>query len=51
MTLDLSRMDTGTIRGKSENFGDIQIPMQAFSDIEFNIYKDRKPKDENLVFD
>ncbi|MDA1043624.1 MAG: hypothetical protein O3C57_00210 [Verrucomicrobia bacterium] len=51
VTVNLEVMDTGSLQGKSENFGDIKIPMQAFSEVQFNIYKERKEKSTGPIFE
>jgi hypothetical protein len=51
ITLNLDSINAGTLSGKSENFGDVKLPMRAFSGIEFNIYKTRAAKQNDLDFD
>ncbi len=51
VTVNLAKMEAGTLEGKSENFGLIKMPMQAFSELEFNIYTERKKKDDALTFE
>jgi hypothetical protein len=39
VTVDLSSIKDGKIAGNSENFGSIEIPLCAFSRLNFNIYR------------
>ena len=41
ITFDLVSMKNGSLSGKSENFGEISVPVEMLSEIEFNIYKEK----------
>jgi len=45
VTIELIDMEGGVVRGKSENFGDITLPLSAFRALEFNIYEEKAPDD------
>lgn len=42
ITLGLVKIENAEMKGKSENFGTISMPLSAFRLIEFNIYEERK---------
>ena len=45
VTIELIDMEEGVVRGKSENFGDITLPLTAFRALEFNIYAETAAND------
>ncbi len=49
ITLRLTRLEKEEIRGQSENFGSITLPLGAFRLLEFNIYQERKTDDDDSL--
>ncbi len=49
VTLQLDRIDKDEIKGQSENYGKITLPLGALRLLEFNIYEE-KPADETDAF-
>jgi hypothetical protein len=47
LTLQLLRIEKDEIKGKSENFGDITLPLGVLRSLDFNIYQERKPADDD----
>jgi hypothetical protein len=50
LTLQLLKLENNIFYGKSENFGEVQIPLDAFRDVEFNIYDRKEGEDEEFNF-
>ena len=50
LTLKLDRITENMLHGSSENFGDVQIPVDAFVDMSFNIYTKPDEDEEELDF-
>ena len=48
ITLELTDIVDGKLKGKSENYGEIEMPLDAFSKLEFNIYDFREKEEEDL---
>lgn len=47
ITFGLTKIENGEIKGHSENFGTIAMPLGAFRLIEFNIYEERSNEDSD----
>ncbi|HBC87316.1 MAG TPA: hypothetical protein DCZ94_10205 [Lentisphaeria bacterium] len=47
ITINISEITGGKIRGRSENFGEVSLDLGAFEKITFNIYDEETVKDEN----
>lgn len=45
LTLDLQRIADGKIKGKSENFGQVSLALNAFKGLELNIYDDEEEEE------
>jgi hypothetical protein len=41
VTIRLVRMDKNTLTGSTENFGEVNMPLEAFSALQFNIYREQ----------
>lgn len=50
ITLQLSKFAEGRISGNSENFGAVQLPLEAFRSLEFNIYEEKQEEDDGFDF-
>lgn len=50
ITVQLLQLKDGQLSGKSENFGDIILPLSALKHIEFNIYKEKNDEEDDLFF-
>ena len=51
LTVQLQGMEGGDIVGKSENFGEVKLPLNAFRKIDFNIYDDKdEVEDDDFPF-
>lgn len=46
VTVELVRLAGGGLEGRSENFGAVKIPVEAFRQLEFNIYRQRTESEE-----
>jgi hypothetical protein len=46
VTLQLTQIEKDDIKGKSENFGEISMPLGAMQLLEFNIYEDRQAEED-----
>ncbi|MFT5125118.1 MAG: hypothetical protein ACI9TH_004316 [Kiritimatiellia bacterium] len=42
ITMQLLKLENNILHGKSENFGEVTIPLDAFRDAEFNIYDQKE---------
>ena len=52
ITIEIARLGGGRIEGRSENFGAVKMPVEAFKLLEFNIYRERaKSEDDDLDMD
>lgn len=49
ITLGLTKIENGEVKGQSESFGTISMPLGAFRLIEFNIYEERKSEDSDYL--
>jgi hypothetical protein len=47
LTLQLLRIEKDEIKGKSENFGEITLPLGVLRSLDFNIYQERKPAEDD----
>jgi len=46
LTLQLLRVEKDEIKGKSENFGEVTLPLGALRLLDFNIYQERKAEED-----
>ncbi|TFH14401.1 MAG: hypothetical protein E4H02_09955 [Lentisphaerales bacterium] len=47
VTLDLVNLQDGTLKGRSENFGEVLLPINVCETMEFNIYTDKQDDDDD----
>lgn len=47
VTMELVRVADGKMEGRSENFGSVKMPVEAFRLLEFNIYRERTASDDD----
>jgi hypothetical protein len=47
VTIQLTRLNKNTFSGTSENFGEINMPLDAFRIMEFNIYREKAEASED----
>lgn len=50
VTVDLINLENGMLKGSSENFGEILLPINVCETIEFNIYTDKQDEDDDWMF-
>jgi len=50
VTIQLARIEKDEVKGKSENFGDISLPLGSLRLLEFSIYQERKDDDSEDDF-
>jgi hypothetical protein len=50
LTLQLRKVEKSMVYGYSENFGEVKIPLEAFRELEFNIYEERDEDDQDFDF-